>query len=122
MAEGISAGFPSPAQDFIDTAIDLNKELIKNPSSTFFGRVAGDSMKDAGINDGDLLVIDKSISAKDGMIAVCFLDGEFLMKRIKLGREGLILMPANEKYQPIPVNSDNQFLIWGIVKHVIKSF
>ncbi|MBN1769210.1 MAG: translesion error-prone DNA polymerase V autoproteolytic subunit [Prolixibacteraceae bacterium] len=122
MLDGISAGFPSPAQDFIDTPIDLNKELIKNPSSTFFGRVSGDSMKNAGMDDGDLLVIDKSIRPRDGMIAVCFLDGEFIMKQIQFSDNVCWLIAANEQYAPIKVSPDNTFVIWGIVKHVIKSF
>lgn len=121
-ASGISAGFPSPASDFLDASIDLNKELIRHPAATFFGRVSGDSMKDAGIDDGDLLVIDRSIAAGEGMIAVCFLDGEFVMKRLHFTSDACWLMPANEQYRPLKVNDDNEFVIWGIVKHVIKSF
>ncbi len=120
--EGISAGFPSPAADHIDIAIDLNKELIKNPSSTFFGRVKGDSMQDIGIEEGDLLVIDKSIEPINGKIAVCFIDGEFTMKRIQFGKDHCWLIPANERYCAIKVTADNEFIIWGIVMYVIKSF
>ncbi|HIP37645.1 MAG TPA: translesion error-prone DNA polymerase V autoproteolytic subunit [Crocinitomix sp.] len=119
---GISAGFPSPAQDFTDLSIDLNKELIKNPSTTFYGRVSGESMTDLGINDGDLVIIDKSLPPLDGKIAVCFIDGEFTMKSIKLGKDCCWLLPANPQYKPIKVTADNNFLIWGIVIHVIKSF
>ncbi len=119
---GISAGFPSPAEDFMDLSIDLNKELIKNPSTTFYGRVSGDSMQDLGINDGDLVVIDKSLPPSDGKIAVCFIDGEFTMKTIKTGKNCCWLIPANKHYNPIKVTNDNDFLIWGIVIHVIKSF
>jgi DNA polymerase V len=118
----LSAGFPSPAGDFIDAAIDLNKEFINNPSSTFYGRVKGNSMKDAGIHDGDLLIIDKSVETRDGKIAVCFIDGEFTVKRIKVERNFCWLMPANDQYQPIKVTEDNEFVVWGIVTHVIKSF
>lgn len=118
---GISAGFPSPAQDFIDVAIDLNRDLIRNPSSTFFGRVRGDSMIDAGIENGDLLIIDKSLTPQDGKIAVCCIDGEFTIKRIRLEKDCCWLMPANANYRPIKVTEDNEFLIWGIVIHVIKS-
>lgn len=121
-SSGISAGFPSPAQDFMDLAIDLNRELIRNPSSTFYGRVRGDSMTDAGISDGDLLIIDKSMRATDGKIAVCFIDGEFTVKRIKTDTDCCWLMPANAKYRPLRVTEENHFLIWGIVIHVIKSF
>jgi DNA polymerase V len=122
VSEGISAGFPSPALDFIDLSIDLNKHLIKHPSATFYGRVKGQSMKDAGIHDGDLLVIDKSLEPLDGKIAICYIDGEFTIKTIKLDTDCCWLMPANESYQPIKVTTDNTFLIWGIVTHVIKSF
>ena len=122
ISSGISAGFPSPADDFIDSSIDLNKELIKNPSSTFFGRVKGDSMRDVGIHNGDLLIIDKSINPQDGKIAVCFIDGEFTVKKIKLEKDCCWLIPANESYQPIKVTSDNNFLIWGMVINVIKYF
>ncbi len=118
---GVSAGFPSPALDFIDLTIDLNKHLIKHPSATFYGRVKGESMKDAGIHDGDLLVIDKSIEPIDGKIAVCYIDGEFTLKRIKLNKKGLWLMPANEKYEPIKVEEHNDLKIWGVITHVIKS-
>ncbi|MCX6230320.1 MAG: translesion error-prone DNA polymerase V autoproteolytic subunit [Bacteroidetes bacterium] len=118
---GISAGFPSPAMDFIDLSIDLNKHLIKHPSATFYGRVKGESMKDAGIFDGDLLVIDKSIEPINGKIAVCFIDGEFTLKRIKIDKKEVWLIPANEKYKPIKIEEENNLIIWGIVTHVIKS-
>ena len=118
----ISAGFPSPALDFIDLSIDMNKYLIKRPTSTFYGRVKGQSMKDVGISDGDLLVIDKSIAPKDDQVAVCYLDGEFTLKKIKLEKDICWLIPANESYQPIQVTSQNDFLIWGIITHVIKAF
>lgn len=120
--EGISAGFPSPAQDFLDLAIDLNKELIQNPSSTFYARVNGQSMQDMGIDSGDLVIIDKSLPPKNGKIAVCFLDGEFTMKKIKLEKSCCWLIPANKDFKPIKVTKDNDFIIWGIVLHVIKSF
>ncbi len=119
---GISAGFPSPANDFIDISIDLNRDLIKHPSATFFGRVKGESMKDVGIGNGDLLIIDKSIQASNGKIAVCFIDGDFTVKKIKLENKKCWLMPANDKYQPIEINEQNDLQIWGIVIHVIKSF
>ena len=121
-SSGIEAGFPSPADDFIDLSIDLNKEFIKNPSSTFYGRVNGDSMKDLGIHNSDLLIIDKSLEPQDGKIAVCFIDGEFTVKTIKLEKDCCWLVPANDKYKPIQVTDDNEFIIWGIVIHVIKSF
>jgi len=122
VSTAISAGFPSPALDFIDLSIDMNKYLIKRPSSTFYGRVKGQSMKDVGITDGDLLVIDKSITPKNDQIAVCYIDGEFTIKKIKFEQDVCWLIPANEAYQPIRVTSQNDFLIWGIVTHVIKAF
>jgi len=117
---GIKAGFPSPAQDFMDLAIDLNRELVRHPASTFYGRVKGDSMIDAGINDGDILIIDKSLDPKDGDMAVCYVDGEFTIKYIKIEKKVIWLVPANKEYQPIKVTEDNDFLIWGIVTYSIK--
>lgn len=119
---GISAGFPSPALDFADLAIDLNKHLVKHPSATFYGRVSGVSMQDEGIYDGDLLVIDKSLEARNGKIVVCFIDGEFTVKKIKIEKDYCWLMPANKDYKPILVTAENDFLIWGVVTYVIKSF
>jgi DNA polymerase V len=120
LSAGISAGFPSPAMDFMDVSIDLNQLMIKHPSATFFGRVQGTSMLDAGISDGDLLVIDRSLSPANNKIAVCFIDGEFTIKRIQKEVDCCWLMPANEKYKPIKVTNDNDFLVWGVVTHVIK--
>jgi DNA polymerase V len=117
---GISAGFPSPADDFLDINIDLNKHLIKNPSTTFYGRVRGNSMIDAGIHDGDLLVIDKSLEPQSDKIAVCFIDGEFTVKRIQIEKETVWLIAENKDYQPIKVTKENELLIWGIVTNVIK--
>ncbi|MDG3582651.1 MULTISPECIES: LexA family protein [Galbibacter] len=117
---GISAGFPSPAEDFKETRIDLNKELIKNTEATFYARVSGQSMEGAGLDDGDLLIIDKSLEPIDGKIAVCFIDGEFTVKRLKIGKEGLLLMPENKKYKPLKIEEENKLIIWGIVTYVIK--
>ena len=117
---GIAAGFPSPAEDYIDLALDLNKELIDNPSSTFYGRVKGHSMKDAGIADGDVLVIDKARETVSGKTAVCFIDGEFTLKKIKLAGSRLFLMPANDAFEPIEVTEENDFIVWGIVTYIIK--
>ena len=119
--QGIRAGFPSPAQDYMDLSIDLNREMIRNPSSTFYGRVKGDSMQDAGVSEGDVLVIDKSLEPQDGDMAVCFLDGEFTLKFIQLEKDAIWLIPANEAYDPIRVTVENEFLIWGIVTYTIKN-
>ncbi len=118
---GISAGFPSPAEDHLEDIIDLNQHLIKNKDATFFGRAEGDSMIGAGIGNGDLLVIDKSLRPKNQNIAVCFLDGGFTVKRIKIEKDTIWLVAENEKYQPIKVTSENDFVIWGIVTHCIKN-
>ncbi len=123
----IKAGFPSPAQDYVENGIDLNRELVKNPSSTFFGRARGTSMEGAGIFDGDLLIIDKSLEPYEGAVAVCFIDGEFTLKRIHFEREGVKvvavwLQPENDSYNPIKVTEENQFIIWGIVTHSVRSF
>jgi DNA polymerase V len=103
VSENISTGFPSPAKDFIDLTIDLNKHVIKNRDATFFGRVKGKSMKDIGIADGDLLVIDKSIKPANDHIAVCYLDGEFTIKRIIIENSKCWLVPANMDYESLEV-------------------
>lgn len=117
--EHIQAGFPSPAQGSYPDSIDLNRELIHNPSSTFCARVTGDSMIDAGIADGDMLIIDRSLEPNDGDIAVCFLDGEFTVKRISLRAGRLYLVPANNDYPEIPVSEEANFQVWGVVSHII---
>ena len=119
---GISAGFPSPADDFIELTIDLNKFLVKHKDTTFFARVKGHSMKNAGIYDGDLLVIDKSLEPQNDKIAICQIDGEFTVKRIKIEKDIVWLIAENEDYKPIKVTPENELMIWGIVIHSIKSF
>ena len=119
---GIRAGFPSPADDFIELSIDINKEYIKNRDSTFFARVNGHSMKDVGIFDGDLLIIDKSIEPQNNKIAVCQVDGDFTVKRIKIDNDTVWLIAENEAFNPIKVTADNELMIWGIVVASIKKF
>lgn len=121
ISQGISAGFPSPALDFDEVAIDMNEYLVENKDSTFYGRAKGQSMKDDGIDDGDLLVIDKSIRKVNGRIAVCFIEGEFTLKRIKIENGECWLLPANEKYDPIQVSEGDELTVWGIVTFIIKS-
>ena len=116
----VCAGFPSPAQDYVEGGMDLNRELVKNPAATFFGRVSGDSMTGAGIEDGDLIVIDKSLEASEGDIAVCFLDGEFTLKRIHIEKDVIWLVPENPKYRKIRVTADQHFMVWGVVTYSIK--
>lgn len=118
---GIPAGFPSPAQDYVDGILDLNKELIQHPAATFYARVVGDSMY-PDIKDGDLLVVDRSLDAFDDCIAVCCLNSEFTIKRIDLSNKdkGFIrLVPDNPKYEPIIVTEDEEFILWGVVRYVI---
>lgn len=118
--EGVSAGFPSPAADFMETNIDLNKALSENPLATFYIRVNGNSMIDAGIHDKDVLVVDRSLEPQNNKIAICFIDGEFTVKRIQLDKDCLYLIPENPNYQPIKVTENNELIIWGIVTYVIK--
>ncbi|MDG1315669.1 MAG: translesion error-prone DNA polymerase V autoproteolytic subunit [Flavobacteriaceae bacterium] len=117
---GISAGFPSPAEDFKQERLSLDNELIKNKEATFFARVSGQSMVDAGLNDNDLLVIDRSLSPAHNKIAVCFLDGEFTVKRLRVKNDEVWLQPENKNYQAIQITEANDFVIWGIVTNVIK--
>ena len=121
LKEGVSAGFPSPAADFMETNIDLNKELSKNPLATFYIKVKGNSMIDAGINDKDVLVVDRSMEPQNNKIAICFIDGEFTVKRIQVEKDCLYLMPENTKFAPIKVTEENELIIWGIVTYVIKA-
>lgn len=118
--EGVSAGFPSPAADFLENSIDLNKELSTNPLATFYIKVEGNSMMDAGINDKDVLVVDRSLYPQNNKIAICFIDGEFTVKRIQSENNCLYLIAENPNYSPIKVTEENQFVIWGIVTYVIK--
>ncbi|MEW4923464.1 translesion error-prone DNA polymerase V autoproteolytic subunit [Algibacter sp. 2305UL17-15] len=117
---GISAGFPSPADDFKEECLSLDKELVKNKEATFFARVSGQSMIGAGLDDNDLLVIDRSLEPAHNKIAVCFLDGEFTVKRLKVQGDGVWLQPENSNYSPIKITDENNFIIWGLVTSVIK--
>jgi len=116
----IQAGFPSPAQGSFADSVDLNHELINNPAATFCARVIGDSMVDSGINEGDMLIIDRSIEPHDGDIAVCFIDGDFTVKRLLINKNSVSLVPANAKYPIIKVPEGSNFMIWGVVSHIIK--
>lgn len=119
---GVWAGFPSPAQDYVTESIDLNKTLISHPASTFYAKVVGDSMCGEGITEGDILIIDRSIEAEHGDLAVCCLDGEFTLKRLCLNRgDNIYLMPSNRRYRPIEVTPDNDFMVWGVVVYTIKA-
>lgn len=117
---GVHAGFPSPADDFLEGSLDLNSLVIKHPEATFFARVEGDSMKNDGIEEGDLLVVDKSVQPFDGCLAVAYIDGEFTLKRVRMEPDRILLVPANPKYKSIKITPDNEFAVWGVVSYVLK--
>ncbi len=124
-ASAIKAGFPSVADGYGNDSIDFNRDLIRHPESTFYGRVYGDSMIEAGICDGDIAVIDRAADAVDGDIVVAFVNNEFTIKYLDLGHrhEGYILLrPANPNFSPIRVNEDDDFRIWGVVAWTIKQW
>lgn len=121
VSHGVSAGFPSPALDFMESRIDLNKALSEHPLATFYIRVQGDSMTGAGIDDQDLLVVDRSLEPQNHKIAVCFVDGEFTVKRLKRENERLWLVAENPKYPALEITDQTQLVIWGIVTYVIKA-
>lgn len=119
---GIKAGFPSPAQDYMDSSIDLNRELVRHKETTFYARVSGNSLIDAGISDGDIIVIDKSLQTSTGDYVVAYIDGEFTIKEFRLDENGECawLIPYNKNFKPIRVTSENDFMIWGVVTYTIK--
>lgn len=118
---GVAAGFPSPADDFLEDKLDLNEKLIKHPAATFFVRVAGNSMIKAGIHSGDLLIVDRSLEPRSGSIVVAVLNGDFTVKRISKKGDKLFLMPENPRYQPIEITDDSNFQVWGVVTNVIRN-
>lgn len=122
MLTPISAGFPSPAEDRVDTNLNLHDLVVQRPEATFFMRVEGESMKKAGINSGDLVVVDKSLDPKNRDIVVAFIDGEFTLKRFK--REGSRgwLLPENDDYKPLQVSEDNDFQVWGVVTFTLHAW
>ena len=118
----VKAGFPSPAED-IREKLDLIKLLVKHKASTFFFRVSGVSMVDASLDEGDIIIVDRAVDPYNNCKAVCFIDGEYTVKRIEILDGAVRLMPANDstdKYKPIEVNQDNYFMVWGVVTYVIK--
>ena len=117
--KSVPAGFPSPAEDYLDTGIDLNKELIKHPASTFFARVSGHSMNGAGIYDGDLLIVDRSLDPSPGHVVIAILDGAFTLKRLTKNNEMLYLEAEHPNYPSIDLRSYKDIQIWGVVVHSI---
>ncbi|CEK10122.1 LexA family protein [Legionella hackeliae] len=115
----VRAGFPSPADDYIESYLDLNDHLIKHPASTFFLIAAGDSMTDAGIQSGDMLIVDKSIEPTHGKIVIAALDGELTVKTLSTVDGKVKLMPGNKAYKPIDITDSQDLVIWGVVTHVI---
>ena len=118
----VKAGFPSPAED-IREKLDLVKLLVRHKASTFFFRVSGVSMVDADMDDGDIIIVDRALQPYNNCKAVCFIDGEYTVKRMEIGEDRVRLMPANENntlYQPIEITAENNFMVWGVVTYVIK--
>lgn len=116
----VHAGFPSPADDFLEGSLDLNNLVIKHPEATFFARVEGDSMQDEGIAEGDILVVDKAIEPFDGCLAVAYVDGEFTLKRVRMEPDRILLVPANPKYPVIEIAAGQDFAVWGVVRWIVK--
>ena len=124
-APGVKAGFPSPAEDYLHESLDFNRDLIRHPEATFYGRVAGDSMQDAGICEGDIAVIDRSVEPQNGDVIVAYINGEFTIKFLDLThrKDGYIeLRPANKKYSPIRIDENDSFEVWGVVVWTIKNW
>jgi DNA polymerase V len=119
---GVSAGFPSPADDHVDRKLDLNELLIQHPVATFFVRAAGDSMKEAGINHGDILVVDRSLEAASGKIVIAIIDGELTVKRFVQTSTSCQLVAANPQYSPVEITEETDFRVWGVVTSVIHQF
>lgn len=119
-SSSISAGFPSPADDFQEDKISLDKYVVKNKDATFYASLKGTSMIDAGFDEGDILVIDRSLEPSDNKIAVCFVDGDFTVKRVKVTTDGAWLLPYNKDLKPIKITEENTFIIWGIVTYIVK--
>lgn len=125
LAPTIKAGFPSPADDYLHDSLDFNCDLIKNPEATFYGRVSGDSMIEAGICDSDIAVIDRSLQPVDGDVIVAFVNGEFTIKYLDLKHKEesyIELRPANANYLPIRIDADDNFRVWGVVVWTIKQW
>lgn len=115
----VSAGFPSPAEDYIEGKLDLNQHLIKNPVATFFVRVTGDSMIGVGIHSGDLLIVDRSLEPRDNKVVIAVVDGELLVKRIRIRKRKVYLVAENPDYPPLAIAPEMDFQIWGVVTNVI---
>ena len=118
-SSGVKAGFPSPAGDYIEESIDLNKHVIKNRSATFYARVDGSSMEPI-LRDGDLIVIDRSLTPSTNDIVLCYIDGDFTVKTVQKTPNAIYLVPANKAFDPIEVTPDNDFIIWGVITYSVR--
>lgn len=116
----VRAGFPSPADEEPAEKLDLVRLVVRHPASTFFFRVGGTSMVDAEMDEGDIIIVDRSIEPYNGCSAVCFIDGEFTVKRVERHADYTMLVAANPKFKPLRITPDNDFTIWGVVTYVIK--
>ena len=117
----VEAGFPSPADDYMEGSLDLNEHVIKHPSATFFVRASGDSMTGAGIFDGDLLIVDRSLEPGHGRVAIVEVDGQLTVKRLFKSRGRFLLQSENINYPPIELQEDNEVMVWGVVTHVLHN-
>ena len=115
----VEAGFPSPADDFIDQSLDLNEYLVEHPTATFFVRVSGDSMRDAGVASGDILIVDRAKDPGHNAVVIAFINGELTVKRIRTKDGRLFLAPDNPEFTPIEITPDADFEVWGVVTYVI---
>ncbi|MBC8349581.1 MAG: translesion error-prone DNA polymerase V autoproteolytic subunit [Verrucomicrobia bacterium] len=118
-ASRVSAGFPSPADDYVESALDLNEHLVREPAATFFVRAQGESMIGAGIHDGDLLVVDRSVEATDGKVVIASINGELTVKRYVRRNGKVWLAPENPAYRALILNEEDDVRLWGVVKNVI---
>lgn len=116
---GLVAGFPSPADDYIERSLDLHELLVEHPAATFFVRVEGDSMKGAGMHSGDILVVDRSLNSQNGKIVVALYNGSFTVKRLKVEEEKIYLIAENPHYPIIEIAAESDFQVWGVVTYVI---
>jgi DNA polymerase V len=115
----VSAGYPSPADDYLDGSLDLNQHLITHPTATFFVRVAGESMREAGIHSGDVLIVDRALTPSDGSVVIAAVNGDLTVKRLSKRHGKLVLMPENQQFPPLPITETTTFEVWGVVTYVI---
>lgn len=118
-SDSVQAGFPSPAEDHMDMDLNLNDHLVHNPSATFCVKAIGESMKDAGIKSGDIMIVDKSLEPKNRSIVLAVIDGEFTVKRVNMNENELYLIPENSNFSPIKITQEMDFQVWGVVTYII---